>query len=248
MFPVIKLNFYVYKFRQLRMKFGLLLSSVSAIETCFEPELAGECALDCDSDYYSCVVSCEDDADCKSACIRQLDVCQRSCPCAEECPNGCTDCSNPVCQMKTVVSLNTYGSNNAFLINEEIYDTKINFSYGDQTEVYYSCYTVFQGQKYIFGGEENPRQRSIIPRTAKTNDCALSRIDKQDLPFDFYEGACLNMNNEYLLLCFDHENNRQCYRFVLKLFEQNLLTVDHRCLTRVFVKTGSTTSYRKFNL
>ena len=184
--------------------------SLFGTENCADANLGEICIETCDRDYFECVGQCSDDLECAADCARTLDVCQRTCPCFEECPNGCNGCQNPVCDrnLTTVVSLNTYGSNNAFLLNPlddgNLYDPKVNFSYESNTEVYYSCYTVFQGKQYIFGGEENPRQISVV------NDCSLQRVG--DLHFDFYEGSCLSWDDQQLILCFDHTANKDCYR------------------------------------
>ena len=180
------------------------------IESCTDANLGDICLGTCDRDYFECAAQCLDDLDCSAECTRLLDKCQKSCPCYGECPNGCDGCQNPVCDQKltTVVSLNTYGSNNAFLLNpfndSNLYDPKVNFTYEPNTEVYYSCYAVFKGRQYIFGGEENPRQISIV------NECTLQRSGS--LNFDFYEGTCLNWDDRQMTLCFDHTDNKNCYR------------------------------------
>ena len=193
------------------MKFVALIPSLTtAAEVCADAELNELCVDTCQAAYIDCVASCESESECIPNCTRIFDSCSRQCPCSEECPNGCTDCPNEICHMTTVLSLNTYGTNNAFLLrprgNDDEYDTNVEFAYNEQTEVFYSCYAVFQGRKFVFGGEENPLQISVV------DGCQLTRLG--DLAFEFYEGACLNWSDESMVFCFDHQNNRQCYTLV----------------------------------
>ena len=179
----------------------------SAAEVCVDAELGAQCTDTCQAAYINCASSCDNNGQCVASCNRVYESCSRQCPCAEDCPDGCSDCPNEICRLKTVLSLNTYGTNNAFLLrplgNGKEYDENVKFEYNEQTEVYYSCHADFQGRKFVFGGEESPRQISVV------DGCQLTRMG--DLPFEFTEGACLNWGGESMVFCFDRENNQQCY-------------------------------------
>ena len=82
--------------------------------------------------------------------------------------------------------------------------TDFNFDYGTETEVDLSCSITWKGSLYIFGGNFEKRQISIV------DGCQLTRIGT--LSFDLDGGACTNVNNEELFLCFDNRNGNKCYK------------------------------------
>ena len=77
--------------------------------------------------------------------------------------------------------------------NERDLDFIINLN----TEVYHSCSLTWRGEHYVFGGH---RMRQQI---AKIHDCALMKIGK--LQHNFIEGACSNVADQYIYLCFGIE-------------------------------------------
>ena len=86
----------------------------------------------------------------------------------------------------------------------EYADKDFNFSFGKDTEVSFSCSVTWRGQFFVFGGEANRRQISIL------NDCQLERIGS--LSFDHYYGGCGNVDDEEIYLCFniDSADNKKC--------------------------------------
>ena len=78
---------------------------------------------------------------------------------------------------------------------------RIDFSYGENTELEDSCSIVFNGQAYVYGGWEQKRQISTI------DGCQLKRIASLD--FDFKEGACTSTSNT-IYLCFENGNGKAC--------------------------------------
>ena len=80
------------------------------------PDLEKVCMERCENDLLECVIYCGNDSACISACMRLEQECEDSkskfpskwyakiiiaflgCPCGKLCPDGCTGCSNSVCQ------------------------------------------------------------------------------------------------------------------------------------------------------
>ena len=79
---------------------------------------------------------------------------------------------------------------------------KIVMSFGNGTEVSYSCSVTFRNRFYVFGGENQSRQIS------KVTKCELKRIGSLD--FDYAEGACSTVDDREIYLCFYHNGNKQC--------------------------------------
>ena len=68
------------------------------------------------------------------------------------------------------------------------------FMFGDDTEVYHSCSVTWRNDFYIFGGNKNKNQISML------NGCKLERIGT--LEFEHWLGACAVANHQ-ILLCFN---------------------------------------------
>lgn len=72
----------------------------------------------------------------------------------------------------------------------------IDFAYGEKTATYYGCGATLRGEFWYFGGfdrqvslnEEDVFLFMIYFKASKIEGCKLER--KEDLPFDFYLGAC----------------------------------------------------------
>ena len=71
---------------------------------------------------------------------------------------------------------------------------KIDFDFGEKTEVLYSCSLQWYNHFYIFGGKERNRQVSMV------NGKRLER--KGDLSFNFQSGGCTVINQQTVVLCF----------------------------------------------
>ena len=82
--------------------------------------------------------------------------------------------------------------------------TDFEFEFETDTQVYYSCSINWQGDLYLFGGQTEKRQVSRV------EGCQLTRV--ATLPFDLHAGACTNVNNEELFLCFDRNNDKKCWK------------------------------------
>ena len=95
-------------------------------------------------------------------------------------------------------------SEKAVLISGESY-TEPAFQFGYQTSVYGSCSLTLKNSLYVFGGIDKKQ-------VSQLNGNRLERIGNLD--FEFYHGACANLNNEYFYLCFSNDELQQC-RFSL---------------------------------
>ena len=73
--------------------------------------------------------------------------------------------------------------------------TEFNFTYDEKTEVDGSCALVWKNENFVFGGFDRCGQ------IAKIEDCGLRKIGS----FNFCHryGACANVKNEKILLCFN---------------------------------------------
>ena len=78
------------------------------------------------------------------------------------------------------------------------------FERDDNTEAYRACSLTWRNQLHVFGGNVERRQISRL------TGYKLERIG--DLPFDHYDGACSLMANQFIYLCFDNNNPKQCRR------------------------------------
>ena len=151
------------------------------------------------------------------------------CPCTSGCPNGCpcddyvcptttpsittttaltttstsaTTTSTTTALAKTnVLILNTYKSSNVpRVINADgLDDPYINFDYGDNTEVKYSCGLTFRNKYFVFGGNLFTTQISQII------DCRLQKIG--ELSFSHKFGGCANVNDNRIYLCFNDRSS-----------------------------------------
>jgi hypothetical protein len=164
------------------------------------------CKDDFDQIFVSCVSNCqESDASCIATCTRQYDSNIKTCPCEEECPNGCP-CPTFQCSAvknKPILVLNTYSHENApVIINQDVHD--FYFELGQGTEVYASCSITWQNQHFIFGGDKEKRQISQI------KGCQLERVS--NLKLAHTRGACVNVLDEMVYLCFDWNNTKKCLK------------------------------------
>ena len=108
---------------------------------------------------------------------------------------------------KSVLALSTYYSNKAVFISGISY-TQLSFNYGSNTSVSYSCSLAFQNEFYVFGGTGTYRKQA-----SQLKGNRLERIGT--LNFEFFRGACANLDNQKIYLCFSWTTNvynelRQC--------------------------------------
>ena len=82
--------------------------------------------------------------------------------------------------------------------------TDFGFEYGTDTQVKYSCSITWKGAFYMFGGDSEKTQISVV------DNCKLTRVGT--LPFQLYLGACTNVNDQEFYLCFDLNNPFKCYK------------------------------------
>ena len=81
-------------------------------------------------------------------------------------------------------------------------DTRIQISFGEETEVHDSCSVTYRNRFYVFGGFNQKRQISEVTL------CELRKIGTLD--FDHDRGACSNVDDRQIYLCFDFNHIRQC--------------------------------------
>ena len=178
--------------------------------------------------YNVCVVSCPTgDFTCNANCFREYTSNLEFCPCQSGCPNGCP-CNVYQCPETTTAPSNTTTASTTSTITKaplpatEVLvlhrrssiitnaagrqDTNFDFVF-DGTEVDNSCSMTWQNNFYIFGGAEPYKKRQI----AQLIGCRLTSIGYLD--FNHTEGACANVADEKLYLCFNGEfgdDHNQC--------------------------------------
>ena len=153
-----------------------------------------------------------------------MEGCPGGCPCPEYvCPgNQTTTVSStttetvsttipPTFTNTSILVLNTWKTENIPLITDstgkvEYAGTDFSFLYGSSTEAKFSCSISWRGEFYIFGGYYKTTQ------IAKLNGCVLERVGS--LAFIHYYGACSNVNDEWIYLCFNviGDEYRKCRR------------------------------------
>ena len=100
---------------------------------------------------------------------------------------------NLIC-LGQILAINTYDNKRAYSINPNGSFEKVNFEFGMNTEVDYSCSLQWQNNYYVFGGHKERRQVSVV------NGNRLER--KATLNFECSSGACTVLNQKTILLCF----------------------------------------------
>ena len=79
---------------------------------------------------------------------------------------------------------------------------KLDFEFGDGTEVGHSCSLQWKNEYYVFGGYNEKRQVSLV------NGKRLER--KGTLDFDFNGGGCTVLSRFIIVLCFDWHEDHVC--------------------------------------
>ena len=100
--------------------------------------------------------------------------------------------------------MSTYGGKRAYSINLLGGYRKLDFEFGENTEVYFSCSLEWKNQHYVFGGSNDKQGRQI----SMVNHNRLER--KGSLDFDFNIGGCSVLNQQTILLCFDDSERDLC--------------------------------------
>lgn len=76
------------------------------------------------------------------------------------------------------------------------------FQFGDKTEVNNACSVLWKSRMFVYGGLWQSNQISEV------KGCGLTHIDT--LSFNFMSGACANMNDELVFLCFASKEGKLC--------------------------------------
>ena len=96
------------------------------------------------------------------------------------------------------------------------------FDKGNRTNLLGSCSITWQNQLHIFGGKSDLRQISRLDGYRLNNIGALP----QD--FKFYDGACTQMNGQFIFLCFGHYETYVCRRFTEPRDSKPYKTTSHK--------------------
>ena len=101
-----------------------------------------------------------------------------------------------------ILALNTYKGQPAYLITLRGDYKKLEFEYGYNTEVYFSCLLQWKNEYYLFGGLNEERQVSMV------NANRLER--KGSLDFSYRAGGCTVLSRQTIVLCFDWDAKNVC--------------------------------------
>ena len=176
--------------------------------------------------YTACIISCPiEDVECIGECARTHHDNMLKCPCQEGCPSGCPcpdyECpssdtttvstttttetaTSPKPAYSDVLILNQYNSDNPAVITNASGkdDRSINFQFGENTEVKYSCGVTFRNEHFIFGGNTLKTQISQVV------GCKLKNIGQ--LTFQHQLGGCANIQDQSIYLCFGESPYKKC--------------------------------------
>ena len=97
--------------------------------------------------------------------------------------------------------MNTKKSDNFPVITNALggEDRDFSFQFGADTEVYYSCGLTYRGEHFVFGGQSKKTQ------IAKIDGCQLKIVGQ--LSFQHRKGACANVAEEKVFLCFNSNDS-----------------------------------------
>ena len=158
------------------------------------------------------------DMECVMQCYRDYEGNVETCPCQSRCPDGCPcpfyDCPTPEPTPSphptgnSVLILSTGDSWKPPVITDGSgrSDSNFFFRFQENTSVYGGCTVTFQNQAYIFGGSDSASRRQV----SKVEGCQLERVGT--LAFDHALGACANVNNTRVYLCFSDaaDDSQRC--------------------------------------
>ena len=105
-----------------------------------------------------------------------------------------------------MLAINTYqGNKQAVAIGSTGGYMRLDFQFDDDTDVFTSCSVQWHGRMIVFGGTYD-KKRQI----SEVKSCRLTRIGT--LEFNLHVGACTNMDDVTIFLCFDYftEEGKVC--------------------------------------
>ena len=182
------------------------------------------------------------DMECVMQCYRVYEENIETCPCQSRCPDGCPcpfyDCPTPEPTPKphptgnAVLILSTGGTSWRPPVITDASgrsDSNFFFRFQENTSVYGGCTVTYHNQAFVFGGSGDQGGRRQV---SKVEDCQLQRVGM--LAFDHALGACANVNDTRVYLCFSDatDDSRKC-RFTTDPISTNFITAsnsvyDHR--------------------
>ncbi|CAG5112316.1 Oidioi.mRNA.OKI2018_I69.chr2.g6543.t1.cds [Oikopleura dioica] len=185
------------------------LSVVTPPPSCPDLDKFEICTANCTTALDSCKDACNPvDYSCPGRCDATALECNSSCPCGNDCPNGCQGCANAVCSAEEyVLIINHYHlyENEAILFNlgtEQFSRASINGFIEYNYDIEDACYSFMKGEHYFLGGYENPRAIAkfnidtceVKPGTGWDDILEIGHMDG-------VYGSCANYN-DVTYLCF----------------------------------------------
>ena len=132
------------------------------------------------------------------------------------------------------------GNKQAFSIDLSGGYQKLDFKFGQGTEVYFSCSLQWLNNYYVFGGQNEKKQVSMV---------SGNRLERKGtLDFNFLYGACTVLNQFTIVLCFDWDERNVCRQSTNPLGSFRKLpnsNYDHR-RTRITSFDGKNKNYIKY--
>ena len=96
----------------------------------------------------------------------------------------------------------------AYSINPKGGYETVNFEFGMNTPVYFSCSLQWKNHYYFFGGYKLPKAYNEKRQVSMVNGNRLVR--KATLDFDFDAGGCTVLNQITIVLCFSYGESFVC--------------------------------------
>ncbi|CAG5080465.1 Oidioi.mRNA.OKI2018_I69.PAR.g9602.t1.cds [Oikopleura dioica] len=184
-----------------------IIDSRAGLLKCPDQELQEECNGNCRIVYTQCRLSCEDEF-CLTTCERSYEICLDSCPCGENCPQGCKDCENPICpddlsNMHFAVLLNDLTSSyinsgdGISIVAPQLDAPSNDFVAG-------SPFAILQDELFIFGGNADNQ------KIGKLVGCSFSLISASAYLLSGFPGpyeACEIFDGESVSSTHSAQNN-----------------------------------------
>lgn len=144
-----------------------------------------------------CYVLCNDETNCLLRCETDLKNC--STLCSSGCPLGRTKTPSTTASTTEILILSTYDPSNVPLITNASGHVDSDLTFKLEAEVNFSCGLTFRGEHFVFGGSTKTTQ------IAKIDGCQLKTVGQ--LKFQYYKGACANIAEENIYLCFNADDS-----------------------------------------
>ena len=181
--------------------------NISSASTC--SNTVGSFTCQCENGFTGDGESCTD----IDECTTRTHNCHSQATCTNTAGSYSCACNQPYtgdgrsCTAKVLILAGTTNWEPAMLINSNGEQEQLGcFQHDSNTQAYWACSVQWQNQMYIFGGSVSTTKRQI----SRLFGYKVERVGS--LSFDYSNGGCSAMNNQYIFLCFSNGDYRRCRR------------------------------------